>query len=188
MGTRLVQTSLLPSNIAQPKQHLNKFISWVSSIHPHVRGPLSNTSKNYRCRSTLCGPAIHPHMCGCSNNHRNNADDSHYTQKERVSSCNKVHTPHHHLHHHPPESSTRRDSRSVLSRCTDCRSISPTQGAKHRVRTPNPRSHTTCVDCSLSVQSNNNRITTIPHRKGIAHNNTTTTYKTVPYLLGCSVQ
>ena len=50
-GTRLVQTSLLPSKIAQPKQHLNTFICWVSSIHPHVSGRLSNASNNYSCRS-----------------------------------------------------------------------------------------------------------------------------------------
>ena len=40
----------------------------------------------------------------------------------------------------------------------------------------------------MSLQSNNNSITTIPHCKRIAHNNTTATYKTVPYLIGCSVR
>ena len=36
-----------------------------------------------------------------------------------------------------------------------------------RVRIPNPRGHTTCVDCQLSLQSKQQHVT-IPHCKGIA--------------------
>ena len=53
------------------------------------------------------------------------------------------------------------------------------------VHIPNPRGHTPGphpqpkgrqrVDCQLSLQSNNKSTTAIPHRKGIAHNNTTAT-------------
>ena len=46
MGTTLVQTSLVPRSIAQPKRHLNTFICLVSSIHVHMCGCLSNIINN----------------------------------------------------------------------------------------------------------------------------------------------
>ena len=48
---------------------------------------------------------------------------------------------------------------------------------------PKPKGPHTRVDCRSSSSPNNNSITTIPNRSGIASNNTTTLYNTVPRYL-----
>ena len=56
--TTIVQTSLQPLNIPQPKRHLNTFICRVSSIHAQMCGCLSNVINN------IVGKPLHMgHQC-----------------------------------------------------------------------------------------------------------------------------
>ena len=59
--------------------------------------------------------------------------------------------------------------------------------APHRLCIRTIRGHTACVDCRLSLWSNEQSITTIPHRNWMAHNKRTTAHNTVLYRIAPTV-